>query len=78
MTFELAWDPAEATHAHLLTSFQTPGSTDAWTILCSDAGAATVTFNGSLMEFTGPTLEKDNIAKYSARVKLDGAYTVTP
>jgi hypothetical protein len=30
------------------------------------------------MEFTGPTLEKDNIAKYSARVKLDGAYTVTP
>lgn len=76
-TFDIAWDPADAAHQYLLTQFNSAGSTDAWTLTCSDTGAASVTFSGSLMEWN-MSFEKDNVAKVGCRVKLSGGLTVTP
>ena len=75
--FQIAWDPANAAHAHLLTSYTTAGSTDAWTITCSDSGDATITFSGSVTGFAW-SFERDNVALVDVTVKVSGDVTVTP
>ena len=75
--FTIAYDPADTTHQYLLTRYATAGTTDAWTITLSDAGAAAVTFNGSMQTFD-LQLEGQQVGLVSCTVKLDGAITVTP
>ena len=47
VSFSLFWDPAEATHQKLMTSYQTSNSVDDFQITCSDAGAAVIVFSGT-------------------------------
>jgi hypothetical protein len=75
--FQIAWDPADAAHQHLLSQFNTAGSTDAWTITCSDAGDASITFSGSVDGWEW-SFDKDNVAMVDVSVRLSGAVTVTP
>jgi hypothetical protein len=74
--FELAYDPTDAAHSHVLAQYGSAGSTDQWKILLTDQSTGTVSFNGSVMEFN-LDLAKDSIGKASARVKLDGAWSYT-
>jgi hypothetical protein len=77
ISFQIAWDPAEAAHAHLLTSFNTAGSTDAWTITCSDVGAAAITFNAAVNGWSW-SFDKDAVAMVDVSARLSGVATVTP
>jgi hypothetical protein len=77
VTFTIAWDPADTTHAYLLTAYNTAGSTDTFTILCSDAGAATMVFSGSVTGFAWK-FDKDAVSLVDVTVEVSGAVVVTP
>lgn len=77
VTFDLAWDPADTTHAAILDSYKTAGSVDDWQITFPDAGAAAAAFSGAVMEFAWK-LAKDSPGLVSVRVKCSGEVTVTP
>ena len=77
VSFSLFWDPAEATHQKLMTSYQTSNSVDDFQITCSDAGAAVIVFSGQVTGW------KWNLSKVAAgmvevTIKVSGNVTVTP
>jgi len=77
VTFNLAWDPADTVHTHLLTSAQTAGSTDEFKIVCSDPGATEIAFSGNVSGWKH-TFNKENVARIAVTIKLSGPFTVTP
>lgn len=77
VTFTLFWDPSETTHQHLFTAFNETNSDDEFKILCADAGAAEVGFNGSVSGWRW-NLQKNSAATVEVTVRVNGAVTVTP
>lgn len=77
VSFRLFWDPSDNTHQHLLTSYQTPNSTDDFKLICSDAGAAEVQFSGQVTGWKW-SFEKGQAATVEVTVKVSGNVTVTP
>jgi hypothetical protein len=77
VTFNLYWDPAEAAHQYLLTSYQTANKTEKWKIVASDAGAATATFDGQVTGFKW-SFQKGSAAMVAVTIKVSGNVTVTP
>lgn len=77
VTFRLYWDPSDSAHQHLLTSYQTPNSTDEFKLVCSDAGAAEVLFNGQVTGWQW-SFEKGQAATVEVTIKVSGNVTVTP
>lgn len=77
ITFNMFWDPADTTHQHLLTSYNTPNSKDEFEIVCADAGAAVVEFEGSINGWKW-NLQKNAGASVEVTVKINGAVLVTP
>lgn len=77
ITFNMFWDPSDTTHQHLLTSYNTPNSSDEFQIACADAGAAVVDFEGSVNGWKW-NLQKNAGASVEVTVKINGAVLVTP
>lgn len=75
--FTLFWDPANTVHQALYTAYTTPNSVSAFTITCSDAGTADITFNASVNGWDWP-LGKDQGAQVKVSAKITGSVTVTP
>ncbi len=77
VSFRLFWDPADQTHQHLLTSYNTANATDDFKIVCSDAGQAEVAFSGQVTGWN-MSLEKGQAATVEVTIKVSGNVTVTP
>jgi predicted secreted protein len=70
-------DPAEATHAYLLSSYLA-GANESWKLILADAGAATDAFSGWIMEHEYGEAKVDQLQTYRAKIKITGATTLTP
>lgn len=77
MNFKLFWDPADAVHQGIFTSFKTAGQTDSWGIYPSNTGTiGDTTFSGSVVGWSWD-YSKGGAVGVDVTVKLTGAVTVS-
>lgn len=75
--FTAWWDPSNATHAHLLTSYANTVD-ETWLITEADAGAATIGFTGTLSMFRIGSARVDQYVQVFIEITLTSDITVTP
>lgn len=77
VVFAIRYDPAQATHAQLWTSFGL-GTSEAWKVIFADAGVAEVGFSGIITNLGWGEANVDAIMEQELTLKVDGAVTITP
>lgn len=75
VSFEIHYDPDQATHTTLNALLGTPAIED-WDITFADT--STISFDGILTGFEKSGMEVDGIVTASITIKVDGEVTVTP
>jgi len=73
----LQYSAAAVTHAALWTSFQA-GTTEAWKIVLTDAGAAEIAWSGHLEKFSFGEADVDNLVLATLMITVSGAVVITP
>jgi hypothetical protein len=77
IAFEGWWDPANATHAYLLTSYA-GALTEVWQALSADAGSATIDFSGWLEQLSIGEFVVDGYVTISGLIVPTTDFTITP
>jgi hypothetical protein len=77
VSFSGWYDPANATHQYLETSW-TGGIMESWNIVLNDAGAAVIAFSGFLTALEYGEANVDGVVPINGTIKISGAVTVTP
>jgi hypothetical protein len=73
--FTVEWDPANTTHAYLLTAFDA-GTMESWKVTLPNG--TIIAFTGILTDFPWDQLDVEAVAMIDLTIKVSGAVTVTP
>lgn len=75
--FTLNYDPIQATHAALETSF-TNGVVESWKLIYADPGVAEDAFSGWISEFGREEATTDGLMKCTIKIQITDVVTLTP